>query len=308
MPKFILNDEKKVNSYGFVVLNSGANLARFNANPVMLNAHNPESVVGRWTNLQVNDDGQLTAEPLFDEEDADAAKIKGKVDRGFLKGASMGFIPLNMDYIVRDGVKILAVTEWELLEASTVSVPSNANCVRLYSTKGEPIPNTDIKLHLQQFTHKLETNNMSKILLAAAALAALGLSPETITDDAVSNAITKLAADKKTAEDALAASMENQATELVETALAAGKITADKKATFLALAKANLAQAKEILEAIPAKKQLAGTEQRRAGGVDTADRESWSFRDWQKKDAEGLKKLRVENFEAYEALRNAYGN
>ena len=88
--KFILNDETKVNQYGFRVKNLGLRLGRFLDNPVVLDNHGNEAVIGRWENIQI-EGNLLTAEAVFDDKDENAKTIAGKVERGFIKGASIQY-------------------------------------------------------------------------------------------------------------------------------------------------------------------------------------------------------------------------
>ena len=79
MPRFILNDENVTNSYGFKIKTAGIDLKRFEANPVMLDGHNPSnlSVIGKWTEIKA-ENGKLSADTDFDMEDENAKTIAGK--------------------------------------------------------------------------------------------------------------------------------------------------------------------------------------------------------------------------------------
>ncbi len=136
MPKpFVFNDQNQTNSYGFRIRTAGISLKRFNKNPMMLNQHwnSTESVLGKWENIAVKND-LLLGEPLFDMEDEDAAKISGKVDRGFINSCSMG-ITFNREDLKIIGTE-LVMEKCELYECSIVAVPSNANSIRLYAQDG----------------------------------------------------------------------------------------------------------------------------------------------------------------------------
>jgi HK97 family phage prohead protease len=267
MPTFVLNDENHVNSYGFRIPTKGISLKRFKANPVMLDQHwnSTSAVLGRWKNIKVEDNGQLTAEDEFDTEDEAANKVKGKVDRGFIKGASIGvtFSRENMK-LMPDGT--YALTACELYEASIVAVPSNANSLRLYAAEtGELIPDNEIKLTLSalQKTENFNNNKMEKLVLSAAVLVALGLqNADDVT--AVQNAVTKLAADNtdlktklEAADKKLKDQAQLQAKTLVSTAIAEGRLTADLEAHFVTLATDNYEVAAKVIASMPAKKSLA---------------------------------------------------
>ena len=122
--RIVLCDSAVVNSYGFRTEVEGIDLSRFVKNPVMLYNHDPERVIGRWENMDI-EDGRLTAVPVFDMEDPFAAEIARKVEGGFLKGCSMGLMIKAME--TRNGVDV--ATSSVLLEASIVSIPADENAL-----------------------------------------------------------------------------------------------------------------------------------------------------------------------------------
>ncbi len=160
---FVLNDESKVNSHGFILVNAGGNFDRFRQNPAMLHNHNSDELIGAWDNLRA-EGSMLKAESKFDTDDDFAKKIEGKVTRGFLKGASPGIIILDVELRpMPDGNAIPFVTKWELLEASVVSVPSNAGALKLYNQKGEILENAEqIRLNIDSIL-----NNKQSVVLAS---------------------------------------------------------------------------------------------------------------------------------------------
>ena len=61
---FVLHDET-VNTYGFRMLTSGANLEEFRKNPVILLNHKDwELPIGRWENIRI-EGTQILADALF---------------------------------------------------------------------------------------------------------------------------------------------------------------------------------------------------------------------------------------------------
>lgn len=116
-----------MNSYGFRTEVEGIDLSRFVKNPVMLYNHDPERVIGRWENWDI-EDGRLTAVPVFDLEDTFAAEIARKAFAGFIKGCSMGLMIKAME--TRNGVDV--ATSSVLLEASIVSIPADENALVVY--------------------------------------------------------------------------------------------------------------------------------------------------------------------------------
>lgn len=280
MPAFVLNDESKVNSYGFRVLNTGIDLRRFKTNPVMLNQHynSISYVLGYWENIRI-DGSKLIADSKFDLEDEATKSVAGKVDRGFIKSCSMG-ITFNREYMKAnpDGAYILE--KCELMEASIVAVPSNANALTLYAETGELLEEKEIKLSLQNLKTDIKItkeNNMEKFILSPAALTALGLQN---ADDAtaVSTAIGKLIANydaAKLAHTALQAESDNrvkaQAEVLVNGAIAEGKLSADMKDEFIQMAIATPALATKVIAGMPGKKSLAGTVNNKEAGAVKSD-------------------------------------
>jgi HK97 family phage prohead protease len=205
MATFVLNDETKVNSYGYRILNKGIDLKRFKANPVMLAQHmnNLWAVVGRWVNIRIEGDC-LLADAEFDMDDEDAAKIAGKVERGFIKACSMGILFMGAYLkLYADGTYVLE--KCELMENSIVAVPSNANAVRLFAENGEPMSEEQVQQSLSALRDilpdlKTQHNQMEKLTLSIAALSALCME-QAPTADQLSAAIVSLSADAKASKD-----------------------------------------------------------------------------------------------------------
>ena len=128
--RIVLCDSETINSYGFKTDVKGINLSRFEKNPVMLYQHNPHSVIGRWEDIKI-EGGQLSATPVFDMEDPEAAEIARKVEQGFIKGCSMGIVIKQMTRT--KGID--TATESVLLEASIVSIPADENALVVYDSE-----------------------------------------------------------------------------------------------------------------------------------------------------------------------------
>jgi HK97 family phage prohead protease len=310
MAVFILNDESVLTSHGFLILNSGGEFDRFRANPVMLNSHDERGVIGRWHNLTI-EGSTLQAEAEFDADDAEALKISGKVERGFIKGASMGLIILDAE--MRElpvlGYQVV-ITRWELLEASPVAVPSNKGALRLYAKNGKALATNEITLSIESILNK--KNNMEKIMLSAEAAKALGVSkdPE-ITE--LNAAIMELSAraersikEKEKAEKELSDHRSKQATDLVNLAVSEGKITADKKEAYVKLAIADYKQAKDILDTLPGSTSFSSKLGGFGNNKQAADREGWDYMKWLKEDQPGLAEMAIKDPEGHAALKASY--
>jgi HK97 family phage prohead protease len=325
MNKFVLNDEARKNSHGFYLLNAGGKFERFRENPVMLHNHNSDMLTGKWNDLEIQN-SLLLASPEFDESDPDAKKLKGKVERGYLKGASPGIIILQAEWRnnLATNESEIYVTEWELYEVSTVAVPSNAGALQLkvYDNNCRLVNDDKIGSHIERIISLsaangksnpiINSNNkMSEVKLTAEALVALGIQ-ENAGSAAISAAVValkakeaqstaELAAEKKKAAEALKA----QADEMVDLAVKAGRIPADKKDNFVKLALADFETAKATLEAIPVKQSLGAQVQTVLGSETVpAERKAWTLLEWMKQDMAGLKKLQAEQPEVYLEIVN----
>ena len=304
MNDYILNDESVVNSHGFVLLNAAGRFERFNANPVMLFNHEADKLIGQMTGLRV-EGTKLIGTPVYDEEDALAAKCKRQGEKGFLKGCSPGIMIYAVELRTNpDGEERITVTDWELCEVSLVSVPSNRNALRLYNAQGEVIPDDQIRLSIESLLHLNKQDEMDKIILTAEAYAALGLKSNEADGKAISAAIMELKARVEKAEKDLNDQHKAQAEALVEQAIKDGRITADKKEQFIKLALADFDMAKTTLEAIPTRESLAGKVTHGTGkATSTKDRAEWTYLRWAKEDPEGLKRLKETDPEAFEELK-----
>lgn len=319
---FILNDETKYNSYGFRVVTSGIELQRFIDNPVMLDGHNNsnQAVLGKWNNIRV-EDGKLMADSEFDDGDDNAKAVKGKVERGYIKGSSMGLL-FDIDNMVVEANRMLSLIKSEVIEASIIPVPSNAGALRLYIKKDGKLhlmDENEIKLCLNTVnnsTFNTKDNHMKKVFLSAAALVALGLEKvnqsDGIDENIVSDAINKLKQESdamqlkltaaeaalkkyKDAEDAkLSAEVDAFLKEVIPS-----KYDETERESITKLAKSDLAFAKKMADLVPAKQSLGGQvknpEAPKAGEVKTME-------EFQKLTVEQQLAFKKENPEQYNKI------
>lgn len=316
MPKFILNDENKRNSYGFKIRTEGISLERFEGNPIMLDGHNISnlSAIGKWINIK-KENGLLTAETSFDLKDENAKKIAEKVEGGFIKGASMGISFSKKDFSYENGELVL--NHCEIYEASIVAVPSNANALRL-TMDGEEMSETDIKtlcLSMAQNSTEFQPkiNTEMKLKLSQLAFVALGFSAnmQEATEEQINTAVLNLEKEKKDLQAKLTLSEEkveayvrkekdaklSAINTMLDDAVSSGRITADKRQTFEKLALDNFDLAKETLEALPAKKTFSAGVQTPAGTSGIATME-----DFQKLSLDEQLAFKNTNPEGYKAI------
>jgi len=290
---FILSDNTK-NSYGFSLDMEKLDIERFKNNPVML--YNHWNLIGKWKNIALKE-GVLTAEPEFmnDPEEKDALLVKNRVEKGFLKGASLGIRVLDSS----NKDKVVA----EVMEASIVDIPSNKNALALYDESGNKLEGEAFQLALSKITKQNQTEHtMTKIKLSAAISHKLGL-PQEVETSEVEAKLEALHNENVAMQDKLKAIHEEKVKTLIDTALSEGRITADNKDKFEELAKANFDLAKSTIETLPKAEKLSGKE--KPTDKHQGDRSDWTFDDWRKKDTAGLLRIKQEDPERYQQIINS---
>lgn len=273
---FILHDDS-VNTYRFRMLTAGANLDEFRRNPVMFLHHNDYDLpIGRWENIRV-EGSQILADAVFDELDDQAMKVKGKVDRGFIRMASIGaWAPEEKTEdpaMMLPGQTGPTVTKWTVREASIVAIGANHNALRMYNrSTGELIDlsDTDAVLRLMDDLSIKKIDNMSnlKTILklhdnasdADIETAVQNLQQE---NESLKQANATLEDENKRlkdeADNAEAQRQQAQKTEavqLVDAAVRDGRLDASGKDAFIALFDADFERAKATLNAIPKVKSV----------------------------------------------------
>lgn len=313
---FVLHDDS-VNTYGFRLLTSGGNLEEFKRNPVMFYRHNDyELPIGRWENIKV-EDGRILADAVFDTEDEEAMKIKGKVDRDFIRMASIGTWTPE-EYSDDPALKLpgqtgSTITKWTLREASIVAIGANHNALRMYDREtGKQIDLADRTTTLHLFDNSHKKNNMEKLrnilnLADNASDADVEAAVEAVKQerDAAQQENSTLKEENKQlrdqAEQAETERKNQQKTEaatLVDAAVRDGRIEASGKEAFIALFDADFEKAKTTLEAIPHRKSV--TSRIEEPSVQMYD---FASKSWNELDRAGmLVKLRDTNPTLYEEM------
>jgi HK97 family phage prohead protease len=278
MKRIVISDES-INSYGFWVMTDGIDLSAFLKNPVMLWNHNRGGLgvtsdqlpIGIWKDLRI-ENGVLTGEPVFDENDEFAVKIKQKYESGILNACSIGFAPLEWSdapEMLKEGQKVATVTRCRLLEISICDIPSNANAtVVLYDDDNKVINLSD--LPNKAIGPKINNNMPKEIALT------LGLD-ENASPQACVNAITELKSEiasheatrqnleeenrqlrlrLKAIDDAEAKAQKQEVVNLLDNAVKSGRIDATARPQFEKLFELDYEAAKTALAALPERKPL----------------------------------------------------
>ncbi len=278
MKRIVISDES-INSYGFWVMTDGIDLSAFLKNPVMLWNHNRGGLgvtsdqlpIGIWKDLRI-ENGVLTGEPVFDENDEFAVKIKQKYESGILNACSIGFAPLEWSdapEMLKEGQKVATVTRCRLLEISICDIPSNANAtVVLYDDDNKVINLSD--LPNKAIGPKINNNMPKEIALT------LGLD-ENASPQACVNAITELKSEiasheatrqnleeenrqmrlrLKAIDDAAVEAQKQEVVNLLDDAVKSGRIDAKVRPQFEKLFELDYEAAKTTLAALPERKPL----------------------------------------------------
>ncbi|MEM7303399.1 MAG: HK97 family phage prohead protease [Pseudomonadota bacterium] len=141
--RLVMTDET-VDSYGDIVRAKGADLERFEKNPIALLNHRYDNVIGNWSDVTKKSksvEGTMTfanagTSPLVDS-------TFNLVSQGMLRAASIGFRIKAVKKILDDEGEWTYgydITEWVMYECSVVSVPANPNALAKSMKDGESLP------------------------------------------------------------------------------------------------------------------------------------------------------------------------
>ena len=296
---FVLHDET-LNTYGFRMLTSGADLTEFIKNPVMLLNHNDWSLpIGRWENIRT-EGGKILGDPVFNLKDVKkdgGAEIAQLVSDDFIRMASIGAWPpleVSDDQLLKlPGQTLPTVTKWKVREASIVTIGGNHNALAFYDADGNTIDLTDtsavIKLVDSNSSQKMD-EILRKILQladnatvndAAAAIRSIISDRDRLKTENVT--LISRIDELNTAEKA---KRKAESVALVDAAIKDGRMNATAKESFLKLFDTDFESAKASLEAIPVRKSITGQIEAGAGtsATELADIQK---KDWDTLDKEG---------------------
>lgn len=311
MKRIVISDES-INTYGFWVRTDGIDLSPFLKNPVMLWNHNRDDhgtvnaqlPIGIWKDLRI-ENGILTGEPVFDETDEFAVRIKKKYEAGILNACSMGFVPLEWSdtpEMLKEGQTVATVTRCRLMEVSICDIPSNANAtVVLYDENSKTINLSD----LPNKAIGPKINDMSKEIAKKLGLdenASLEACVEAIQKK--DDRIATLEAENKTLKEQEKAgnnAKKAEAVRLLDDAVKTGRIDAKARPQFEKLFELDHEAAKTALVALPERTPLTAKPPKGDAGGD--ERSSWNYLDWMKKDPEGLRKMKTEDPGRFKTLQ-----
>jgi hypothetical protein len=291
---FVLHDES-VNTYGFRMLTSGADLTEFRKNPVMLLNHDDWRLpIGRWENIRV-EDGKILADHVFDLNDERGEEVAYKVDNDFIRMASIGAWPpleVSDDPALKlPGQTYPTITKWVVREASIVTIGANHNALAFYDTEGNKIDLTDAGAVIKLVDTNTFKNMPFKKLLQLADTA----TPEEVTAamrtiifdrDRLKTENVTLSSRIDELNNAAKAKQKAEAVSLVDAAIKDGRLNASAKESYIKLFDTDFESAKATLEAIPGRKSV--TSQIESGlGTSGAELADLQKKDWNTLDKEG---------------------
>lgn len=260
MSKSFVVSTEEVNTQRLLIRSAGGDFAAFNRNPIMLYNHEEDSVIGRWENVRV-EGTEVLADPVFDMEDEEAAKIAGKVERGFVRAASTSIRPRAGREINQGDKRIIEITDWELREISIVSIPSNRSALRLLDANDNEITLKEVVelSDIIQGGSPVIITNPQKSMDAKDVAKALGLA-ETASEAEVTVALNdavKAKGELDTLKKELEQEQTARATKMVEDAIKSGKIAVTLKDHYLKIAKSNFVSFEAIMGGLSAPVKLA---------------------------------------------------
>lgn len=297
MSTFIVSDET-INSYGFIVKTDGIDLSAFIRNPVMLFDHDSSKLIGTWKNIR-KENNQLLADPDFDIDDPEAVKLAKKVEKGILKGASVGLIALEFDRHDVGDKSIVVLTKSKLKEISLTALPSNQNALRLYDADGVLLSAEDIKLSLNR-KFNLNIEIMKQPLITILGLQA-DVSDTQIIDAVknMQNELQQLRAKVEDYENKEKTRLSAEIKSMIDLAIQQGKIKEEQRVELQNIAEKDFDSAKKFIEKLSITKPTQHINQS-MGNI--SEREKWTFNDWRKKDPKGLLELKAKDPEKYEEI------
>lgn len=267
---FVLHDES-VNTYGFRMLTSGANLEEFRKNPVLfLNHKDWELPIGRWENIRI-EGARILADAVFDENDEEAIKVMKKVETDFVRMASIGAWPpeevSDAPELKLPGQTMPTVTRWTVREASVVTIGANHNALVMYDRQtGKQIDLTDatsvvrlMDINIHSNTENMNENLKGVLKLQDSATEAeiVGAVKTLIVNNDRLNEENRVLKEEKAEQERIR--MEAQRAEgvaLVDAAVKDGRIDAAGRNAYLALFDKDFESAKAVLAAIPHRKSV----------------------------------------------------
>lgn len=309
---FTITDES-VNRYGWRLLVAGIVLTGFLKNPVCCVQHFTSMIpVGKWKNLRV--EGQdLKGTVEFDRNDEEAVRLYWKYTDGYMNAVSLNVIPVEESEdskLLLPGQKCATLVKSELLEISLVTIPGQANAVKLSTPEGKEYKLNLLTQNREMAKEEKTVEQLNQELEAQRKLNAENLvtihKNRGVVADGEVESLKKLAlVDYQSTSEMLNArqvpkaettgdSAETLAEALVKLHFDRGAITEGEKAIFKGAATSDYEGTKKVLEAKTGKDGLQTFVQGLTNGGNPAnagaqgERADWGYYEYFTKDPQAL--------------------
>lgn len=322
---FTVHDES-VNSYGFRMLTGGADLSEYEKNPVVFYNHNDyDAPIGKGYNIR-KENGKILVDIEFDEDDPHASQIEGKVERGFLRMASVGTWPpeeASDDPALKlPGQTGVTVTKWTLREISVCPIGANHNALAMYdrlsgkrmdlSDKRTIVRLSDTINHTKHYTNMSLLTKLLKLSDSASEQAVYDAVKATMEQaERLETENASLKAEKKKLSDKVTAYLEKEkndnkarAVQLVDAAVKDGRLNAGGRAAWLADFEHDFKNAEARLGSIAPRQAIKTIEHNTAGA--TTELRDMKFSEILRKDK--LRELKQDKELYRQKFREAYGH
>lgn len=131
--RFQVDGEEIVDRGGDTIMPDAWQLESFKKNPIIFFQHDRDFIVGKATDIRVEEDGLRIKVKISSSDHPDIAHIRTLIEEGILKSFSVG---INIKDEEVDEMGVNRIKEAELLEVSLVSIPMNQESFFEISSKG----------------------------------------------------------------------------------------------------------------------------------------------------------------------------
>ncbi len=306
--KRIVFSTSGVNRYGYRVLTLGI---KIKGDVPMFFGHNTHKFpIGKWTDIKIEGD-VLSGVPVFDEVTEDSKTCKLLYEKGTLNACSIGFNVISSTddpALALKGQRYETITSCDLLEVSLVGIPANpdATVMNLDFSLDVNVPLLNlksVKMDLKNIALKLgllETSSEADILAVldkrndseVMRIVQLGMDKGVVTESNLefyTNAVKK---DSET--------WELHFSEL-GAPVAQMPVAAPASQTVAPATTSTTQTQMTLAQRIWANRPAAGVVATTVGNG-AEGQLGWSYQDWQKNDAEGLKQLMFKDHRFYDEL------
>jgi len=147
--------DETLDRYQEIIVASGWKLENYRRNPVIQNAHQYGDIIftiGQALNTWVSGQALLQTWRFASRENPFAKIARDLYRGGYLRAASVGFVPLKWENGGEKAGFQRKYTEQELLEVSAVGIPANPNAVALAVRQGA-VEKSDLRELAQVIKH-----------------------------------------------------------------------------------------------------------------------------------------------------------